>query len=337
MAFGLCLSINTQAQPVAFTRVDSFSWSEPVTLNAAFRDWQGDFLGGNQQFSDNWLETGVRVNDWTLAFLYRYDIALRFSQDTADFYYRSQNDLSIDPDRRYHLSLNGLRFTARGLRFSKMHQPVHSLSLTWGLSLFEADQRIDGEINGTDRSARIDYFYSKDELFDRVVDRPSGTGISLDLAFKTHVFTDTRITAHVTDLLGTILWQDAPRTQASASLDRTSSNQDGVVTLEPLISGRETIKSNDWQILQPRVHIQVHQPLNPRIDALFDYRYQHGKHLISTGAAFNNQEQKFGLRLWPQIDTLELFFQHPHWQISVASDALSKTQAQTLWLRFSLN
>ncbi len=320
-----------------YMRVDSFSYSEPVSIHAAINSWRGNYSGGQQQSTWNWFELGVRFDRWGVGLLYRFDMALDFSPDTADLYYASENRLANEPRRIYRLDLHALRYSATGVRLRMDQSLNQQLHLQWGLSLFHADDLVDGRLQGSSHTAVIDYFYSKDELFERSVPRPIGVGTSVDLNLRWLSNTGFRLNAWMTDLLGYIDWNKAPFTRATASSDREVIEENGTLSLQPLVSGTMGTKPDFVQRLRPRLQLSLSQQIAAGINGLFEYRYQRGHSFVGPGVSWQRGNSELGTRYWPGIDSIELFVQRPGWRLSLAMDMLSRHDARALWFRFVLN
>lgn len=334
-ATGSPAAASTKHLEKAYVRLDSFTYSEPVSIATAFDDWRGDYVSGKQQFTWNWLEIGMRFERWRIAALYRFDMALDFSTDTADLYHAVQNNTDLNAERRYALDLRARRYSATGLRIGLPVQLSDGFDIEWGLALFHASQLIDGRLSGSDVSASVDYFYSKDELFGRDTSPPRGLGASLDLKFNWAIDSRHHLSGEITDLLGYIQWKNAPFTQADASSERHSLGTDGYLTIDPVVTGSVGTQPRLTQRLTPRLQLGFSRRLSGHISALLDYRYQYHNHFTGIGAMGQVGDQSIGLRYWPQTESLEVLYRHRHWRFSLGMDTAHWRQAHGLWLHFS--
>ncbi len=319
----------------AYVHVDSFTWSEPVSIRAALNDWQGAFRGGEEQFTYDWLEAGVTRGAWGVGLLYRYDYALRFSPDTAEFYHRDRNDLPVDPERRWDLRLSAQHFVARGLRLSTARRARPGLRWRAGLSLLQADDLIDGHIRGTDRQARVDYFYSEDALFHRQVAPPDGLGLSLDLAVDWQATARLALHGEAVDLPGAIWWRDAPFTDVTANADRRVEETDGIPALAPLVSGREGLRRRWRQGLSPRALLRADYRLRGGLGARLALRRMNGRWRGGLGARWAAGDGRLSLDWWPALGLWQAGWSSPRVTLALGADR-ADDEAHALRLRLSL-
>ena len=77
--------------------IDSFSYSETVSLLSASKGWKGDdFQSGENQWTWNWVEVGVQYQHWAIGILQRYDYNIDFGKTLGPFTYKlgkPQNNL----------------------------------------------------------------------------------------------------------------------------------------------------------------------------------------------------------------------------------------------------
>ena len=319
-----------------FTRLDSFSWSEPVTIDAAINDWQGAFFNGQRQFSHTRFDFGLRFQNWEISAQYRRDISLRFTRDTAEYYYLSRNHIAVDPERRFSIDLRARQAETLGIRLGSIGHRWHRIELSSGISLFRAKQLIDGYIQGTERNVDVDYLYSKDVLFERDVPPPDGYGVSLDLSLNWSNSHGTTINIAAVDLPGFINWQHAPFTRATANIDQSHIDEQGYLTVEPLVSGIEGSRSNYWQHLHPQLHLAVTHRLSHSINALFDYRYLDQNHFTAAGVEATARGNTFGIRYRAATGTIDICFGRAGMRLSIGADSIPLKDSRSLWLRFEI-
>ena len=256
---GLCISYTGAAFADIYIDSSLFAYSEPVTVKGAMNNWSGPFRGGQAAITHNWLETGVSQGPWRLGIFKRYDYELEFSPDTADFIYRMENKQALQAGKTYQLDLRVRHSYSEGVRLSHEFHPEKGLSLALGLSYLRGLRLTEGALQGEatavsandyDFKFDVDYFYSKDSLFDREVHTPSGQGYSLDLLLVWRP--DTQLTASLTvkDLVGRIDWRNTPRTRATASSDVKEYDENGYVIYRPVLSGYES--NEDFTQILPR-------------------------------------------------------------------------------------
>ncbi|WP_024873237.1 hypothetical protein [Tolumonas lignilytica] len=234
-------------QPYLYT--DAFARSEPISVMDTLHGWKGEHQRGEKQYIYSWFETGAKLNNWGLGVLYRRDYALNFSGDTAELYGAVRNNENLPIGRTYDVNLKAHAITAKGLRLSWENEWQPTFKTTVGLSFLQGSYLIEGNLNGTatatgakeyEYNANVDYAYSDDLLFDRVLtEQLTGYGGALDFAFDWHPTEQWHNHTEVKDLLAAIWWKDAPYTQAVAYSDRQHTSSSGYTTWAPLISGTE--------------------------------------------------------------------------------------------------
>ena len=334
------------ATPGFYARLDSFNYSEPVSLDAALNDWQGRFRGGDKQWSSQWLEAGYRHHRWSLSALYRRDYWLDFSRDTAELYYRTEHRLPLQAGRRYEVDIKAYGFSARGVRAGWRQRPLPGLSLAWGLSLFNAADLLDGRLRGQATAladndyaydVSVDYAYDKDRLFERQAEAPDGQGLSLDL--RAVYVPSARITlrATVIDLLGAIRWRDAPYTRATAVSDRQGFDDSGYIIVKPAISGIEGYHARYLQRLEPRLHLAFESILGERLTTSLQYRYQFGQGLFGLGARTPWREGSAGVVAWPGLSALGFELRRHGIAVGITLDEIRRRELRTLWLSVGIN
>jgi len=328
-----------------YARVETMTYSEPVSIESAFNEWKGDFKGGERQWTHNTLEAGVETERWSLGVFYRRDYDLRFTPDTAESYYKVQNQKDLTPGKTYLLDLRAQSFEAKGLRGSLALQPAATWKARIGLSIFEASALIDGSIRGQGSAitadsyhydARVDYHYSEDLLFDRQVAPPSGWGAALDLRLEGEFTPWLRGRMRVDDLLGRIWWKDAPYTRANASSDREHYDAEGKVSFDPLISGVEGIDRRHVQRLSPRFAGSLDMGPKDGWAGVAALQYHYGQALLGAGLTRPLFSGAFRLIAWPEAHTLSLGYAKGRYQLEFATDSLSPSEAHALWLRLNI-
>lgn len=352
LSFAALLAIALGAAPPAwgatgfFARLDSFSHSEPVSIAAALNNWQGHFYGGDTQWSHNWLETGYRRGAWSISVLYRRDYWLDFDADTAELYYRTDHHLPLQAGRRYNVDVTAYAFSARGVRGSWRYRPASGVSLTWGLSLFNAGDLLDGRLRGQATAladndyaydVSVDYAYAEDKLFDRRVDAPSGIGASLDASLVYSPTARLTLRATVVDLLGAIRWRNAPYTRATATSNRQGYDDTGYIIVRPAISGVEGDYAHYQQRLEPRVQLEIAPALSEKLTASLQYRYQFQQGLFGLGVRTPWREGSAGVLLWPALSAVGLALRRHGFDVGIALDEIRRREVRTLWFSIGFN
>jgi len=340
----LLFAASATAGVVPLLRVESQSYSEPMALQAAFDDWRGEFLGGKRQWTFNWAEVGLRGDHWSLSVLSRLDFDLRFSRDTAEFYYLLNSGRKLTPGKQYDIALSANSFSGVGVRGALYVEPTPRLQTAVGLSLFKARELQEGDLSGTANAltardyqyrATVDYYYAEDKLFHRPVEAPDGMGLSLDLSVKWQPHEKLRLSARVVDLLGAIQWTDAPFTRATATSATVATDADGTVHVVPALSGVEGYEASHIQHLDPRVALQAEAYPDGHFSPVVSFRHQAGQSLGGVGARSHWGRQSVGLHLWPSVETVGVEYGVGRLSSALSMDNVRTDEARTLWLNVS--
>jgi hypothetical protein len=228
--------------------VTSRSVSEPMAIEGFTNEWDGDLHKGDIAWTRNRLDIGVRQGAWRIGYTQRYDYTLKFNNETADLYYRSENDLP-EPAGDVPVRLDAWHMRAQGVKLS-WQWTSGGFFVEPAVSLLSGWQFQDGSLNGFLRNengdlsgqAELDYRYSQDLLLDHQFDRPSGKGLVIDLLLGWEG-EQKGANLEIQDLYGRMWWRDAPYTRGT--FNTVSRNNPGVVRLDPAFSGVRDI--DDYQ------------------------------------------------------------------------------------------
>ncbi len=100
-------------------RADASLYSEPIAIDAFLDDWQDpDFKSGKYAFAHGLMQLSVQQDQWNLGWLWRYDYILKFSPDMAKLYYQIENDLPLDAESMYELTLHAQHLERIGARIA---------------------------------------------------------------------------------------------------------------------------------------------------------------------------------------------------------------------------
>jgi hypothetical protein len=337
-AWGYC-------QPLPYLVLDSFSYSEPYSINNALNGGQDPFVRGDSALTHNWAEIGASYKKFAVGYLNRYDYDLRFSEDTAEFYHLINNRKPLPLGREYDLSLSVKHYRTEGVRVSYTFDPLKSLRLNVGLSYLKGVTLTDGSAQGNatildqgdyDFRFNVDYYYSQDLLFERKVQEPQGQGYSLDFAFDWAISPKVGLNVRAVDVIGQINWQDAPNTRATASSAVKQYDSNGYLIYQPVLSGYEL--NNDYT-----------QQLKPQIKALLAYQWNSDFALLGQAYRFYYDNfYQLGLRyaLSSKVDlrTLYMFetdavslgLNTKYFNLMITSDSFNIDKAHTFALSINI-
>lgn len=212
----------------AFADIRSFTYSEPVSIDALLNGVEGsEFEGGDRAFTHNFVEAGIRHGDWAWSLFYRYDYLPRFTADTARYYFEKENALAHQGS--YDLGLEVNHFQGTGIAVSRRLSLHPHLSIGFKGMLIQGHKLTDGHISGSsvidgeeDLRLALDYIYSEDQLLDRQVTRPDGLGLSLDFYARWKVTDKLTTSLSAYDLISRLRWRDAPYTIARYPKDNAN-------------------------------------------------------------------------------------------------------------------
>ena len=318
-----------------YFRLESFTYSETVPIAAAVHEWDTtDFDAGDQQWSWNWLEAGVQWGRFTLGYLWREEYDLRFSPDTAELYWRSANKLDLPVNAAYLIDLDASHFQADGFRIAFHDQrSVGPLTMDYQLGFAGLDARdlIDGTLHGHaqtladndyEYAAELNYHYSEDRLFERVVEEPDGAGYAIDFALQLH-YQQHRLALSVSDLYGYIDWERAPYTEGTIDSDNRSYDASGYVRINPTLSGYEGITEDFRQDLEARYTGSYEFQWSATVAVGVMYLQQYDETLLGPSVALS-KHHKFRLGYWPEIEMLQLQWQTRGWTVSIGADGIDE-------------
>ncbi len=325
---------------------DSFSYSETVSIKSSFHSWKGDdFDSGERQWTWNWFEVGVRYKHWGVGLLQRYDYDLRFSQETAEFFWLTKNKRELPTGRKYSLDLQANAIHSTGLRISFTDSLTDSFNYNFGLSYLQASYTLNGQIEGDataindsdyDFQGVVDYAYTEDPLFDRQVKAPEGKGFSIDFMFDYQVTQKVHWQLQVRDLLARLYWENSPYTQGRATSERKEYDENGYVSIDPLLKGYEGIKDVYVQKLQPRWYSKVDYGVSDSNALVAQLRYQYEHALYALGVDHKIADNHhLGLHYWPINQTVEINWDYHTVQVAIGTDAFSTSDMKTFWLSLS--
>tara|TARA_R110001583_G_scaffold93998_1_gene237298 strand:- start:8903 stop:10042 length:1140 start_codon:yes stop_codon:yes gene_type:complete len=326
--------------------VDSFSYSETVSIKSAFDSWKGDsFESGEHQWTSNWFEVGAQYQHWGIGLLQRYDYSLTFSQQTAEFYWLVANKKNLAEGKKYLLDLQVNAIHSNGLRLSFNDSLTDTFNYRLGLSYLQANYMLEGQLQGDvttvnqsdyDYSASVDYAYTEDNLFDRQVNKPKGQGFSLDFMFDYQLTPVLNWQLQVRDLFARLYWKNSPYTQGTSSSDRKEYDENGYVSIDPILKGYEGTRDVYVQKLDPKWYSKINYQINDFYDLQGQLRYQYDHALYALGTNYKiNESFQLGGSYWPINKALELSLNYRHMKLLLTANALNSSRLQTLWLSFS--
>lgn len=350
LSLPLILSLSLYSLPARsstispYFKLDSFTYSETVSIRDTLNDWEGDtFNRGKRQWTWNWAEAGIRYDHWGIGFLYRVDYDLRFSKDLSEIYWKTKNKVDLPVGETFNAKLSANAFRSRGYRFTYHNTLAGNFSYTAGISYLSAYYMIEGDVQGNasvltekdyDFNLDLNYQYTKDTLFDREVEKPKGEGYALDISIAYQITAQDHLQLQVSDLYGVITWKDAPVTTGTATSDRKRFDEDGYAIIDPLISGHEGILKSFEQRLEPRWFLSYQHTFDKSVGVRFKARQQYGHALYAIGSSYT-KHGNWAIDYWVDNQLIELSWSHRAIKTSIGIDSLQKDEAKQFWLSFA--
>lgn len=327
-----------------YVNSEIFLQSEPITLGGAFDDWKsGEYQGGELQYGSIWLESGVKRGDLSLGLLHRQEYIAKFSSDTADYYYDSQQH-QLDAGRNYKIDLETQSFKAKGLRLQKQFDINERIQISVGGSLLNARGLQNGtlsgfstaESSGKDQNyqANLDYYYDQDRLLDRPnVNEPSGKGYALDAKIRWQPTKEWDFDIVLKDVVGEISWDDAPYTKAILNSGNNKVvGSDGYTKITPQLKGVEGYQSSFKQKLKPKADTVIKYDAD--LDGYSTYvaiKHIPNKTLWGVGKETPLLNGKVSLSIWPQDKLMYLGYSRKKANVFIGLDDVDLSKVNTVW------
>lgn len=236
---GLSLPFYSYAQEAIYYQVQADVYSEPLAIHAFTDDWDDfKFKSGKNAFAHGLMQLGVKQGNWDFSWIWRYDYALNFSEDTAKLYYQIQNELPIDANSTYDLRLEAQHIDTVGSRAAYTWPISSNWNLETGITALIGRHYIDGHINAlgvtTDQQELMDRVKWLNGSIDYSYDHPalkedemgwneqahSGYGYALDATLRGAIAKNWNLKINIQDALAYLYWQDAPYTRYNISYDQ---------------------------------------------------------------------------------------------------------------------
>jgi hypothetical protein len=265
-----------------YVNIDSFSYSAPIAIHGVFNEWEGDFDGGDVVLTANKAVIGFEYPNWRIFHLTRLDYHAAMSRETAEFVYLTENHKPLADGRTYDLDLSVHHMYARGLGLEYRHQVKRGLTLSGAVTYLEGVRLMSGGLRGKatalgddkfEFEANVDYAYSRDALFGRENDEPSGRGFTFDFGIDWQAYPSLHVLLAMSDLNGWVDWRRAPYTTAVGSSDNKAVDEDGYQLVKPIASGIEGYRD-------------YHQALPTRTKLRLDYLAYDGFSLYTEALDF---------------------------------------------------
>lgn len=328
--------------------LQSFVYSEAVSIETMLNEWRGPFLGGETAFSHNRLTLGASWENFSVSLLRRDDYLLEFSQDTALYYHSDQNDTLLARDRNFDIYLDVTNIRSRGIGFDYRWIFGEKLTIGVGVSLLDAFWLTDGNITGQisidandDVSGllHLDYYYSEDSILDRqIAVLPQGRGFATDVHLQWQPVRQWSLSFDAVDLFSRIYWRDAPFTYATAKTDNFSVDEAGFIHFSPLISGVEGSRSFTQRIPGWFSLAVEHHPLSSKVSYFLNLRRYTTKtfHQIGVSYMFASSNE-LTLGVMPEQDAVTVAWRYFGFSLKLTANAIPVNEGTVFGVGVSYN
>lgn len=257
------------AEPVFYSSLSIESYSESFPVYDLATGLGQEFQTGKTHFAIGRMENGVRYNNAAVALVHRYEAFVSTSKAASELIWRNEADQSIPSGRQWPLSLRVNQVSMYGLALSYGVDLIPALRLSVSLQLLRAREMYDGEISGfietypDDYQGRLhlDYFYTRDVVWDRPTARRYGEGGALDIQLDWTVHQRHAVRLVVQDAVNGIYWKDMYYTTANLTSDRISYDENGKLNVRAAMSGYEGERDH-WQRLPAKMRLRWAMQIN---------------------------------------------------------------------------
>jgi len=322
----------------------TFYDSEPVPFTEFERDWNAPFHRGERFISYKWHELGINLNNWGFGVVYRNNVYLKFNSETALAVHTLVNKQPIQEDS-YTVDVSGTVFNATGFRV--FHKLINKSHFSWqmGLTSLYGSKIIDGTLKGKLNkisesdyeydNITLNYYYTKDELFDHQVGEPKGYGFALDTDIYWQPSSKLELWFTMRDILGRIYWQGTPITMAEVESDNKTYD-DNYVKVDPLLRGNQSTKKFT-QTLPLYLAFKSKMRLNNHTFLLAELEHLHIKTYARFGFGLNFPKNVQGEVIVDAANTaVGLRASHHIFNLTLMSDQINPQKAHFLAILFNL-
>ncbi|MCM0147555.1 hypothetical protein KCN56_03085 [Photobacterium galatheae] len=321
-----------------FVRIDSQSYAENNSIYALVKGKESDYQGAHHAFTLNESSVGLRYQNLTFSYFYRYEWFLKHSPDALLLYGESVNRTDMIPDKTYQVDLNVNHSIQQGVRLGWRFEATEQFAIYLAGSYINATDLMEGQIHGqvtrsqnNDITGQLDlnYVYGEDVLLDRIADKPTSRyGFSSDLGMDWQASDHWFLSAFAQDLYGQIIWDHAPYTTAVANTATAETDESGYININPIASGFEGYKEYK-QRLTPKYRGSLSYLWSQTAFSVGHF-YGYGAELtdLSITQSWDNFSAQLSYTL--QSQAIGLVLTHPYWGMTVVSDSLDYQQASQL-------
>lgn len=317
----------------------SFYDSEPVPYLDFEKDWSSNYSPGDTGISYLYYETGVIHKRWGFGFFKKNQTYMKFKTDTALAVYTIASKQPID-NESYEIELNVKHYQVSGFHLFNTVVDKKFFQVKLGVSLLYGEKLIDGTLRGNLTALsesdyqfdniKLDYYYSKDELFEHEASKPKGQGFAFDSEIFWQPKEQIQVHFIAKDLGARIFWKNAPVTVAVIESDNKTYDENGYVKVNATLQGNQATK-DFTQHLAPYLALKTAFALYRDIELLFDAEYFYLKTFKQLGVG-----KKLPLNLTADLTyefetgSAGLRVKHKNLELQVLSDHYQQSKAHVL-------
>lgn len=339
---GLLLCLCGQLRAASSFYVHQFleGHSDSFPVHSLVHGLDEHFRSGEFNFVVNRTEAGLRRGDTSWGVLYRYEAYADASRAASELIWRVDTDQDIPAQREWPLQLQVNQVAMQGMVVSRRVDLADGLALTTAFQLLHATQMMDGSVQGHittyddeyEGQLHLNYFYTRDALWDRPVDRRRGQGLAMDVTLDWQIDERQSLRLALLDAANGIYWKDMYYTRSDLDSDRHSYDEDGRLEVRAAMTGFEGNRSH-WQRLP--------------VKALVDWRWQIGaQHRFGLEGIWIDKYQDLRLSYQPPVlgglyvsgglqGSVGLGFRADRWHIGMSVESLNWHESRAVGLRFS--
>jgi len=337
------------------TYISSDSFSNILPIKQLIEDdWQqAPAKNASIGFTQN--EIGVKAVWHNITFnpAQRLDYFIDTNADTTQAFYLEQTDQALTTKESYQLSLKLHHQRSKGVRLGYQWQ-LENVSTEISIGYWDVsatrESNVNGELLGNDNgkitgTILLDEFYSDKNFLKRGnFDRwdINGYGLTVDFAANWQVNEQLVVALNIKDLYSDFTMKNLGYSEGLIDTEGTFINVLGGKSYLPLYSGRET--SDDYHFKLPE-HVNIiakHQAdalmtESFNVNYLARYKRQGDVSFYYAGAEFVFDNSSLQLMLDLENLSPEIRYQHPWFNLVLATDALSIDDAMQFSLAMSVN
>jgi hypothetical protein len=240
-----------------FISLQNQTYSDPTSIDSFVHEFDGDLESGDYAFIHNTAQVGVRVNNWSLSYIHRYDHFYEFSEDTARLYYENENDLLQANGQSYDLMLRGNHINASGLKAGYDWDVSPALTIKAGLSYLRSNEHYDVNTLGSVTSQTNNTIAGqlaiatqshRDLVLEFPMTEPSGSGYAIDLGFDWAINEKLTLGVLLKDAVSAIDWDGSLDTDLSLTTASRNVDSNGQISITPLLSGTQRLSSYEQEL-----------------------------------------------------------------------------------------